>query len=86
MIFASGARPWLSVTVAGRMAGGSLVAAFSFVYPATKYHNECPADYSILFGKNRPFARSLALTSTNGAFDPRPLAGSSQTEFRKPLR
>ena len=40
-----------------------------------KYRNEFPSDYSYAFGKDRPFAPSLA-TATNGAFDPRSLAGS----------
>jgi len=40
------------------------------------WHNEFPADYSWSFGKDRPFAPSLATTSTGGAYDPRSLSGS----------
>ncbi|MGE5204986.1 MAG: multiheme c-type cytochrome, partial [Chlamydiota bacterium] len=51
-------------------------AVLVFTYSGTRYHNQFPADYSYPFGKNRPFAPSLAHTATNGAFDPRSLAGS----------
>ena len=36
---------------------------------ATGYVNELPEDYSYLYGPERPFAPSLARTSTGGAFD-----------------
>jgi hypothetical protein len=75
--FATGARRWLGTTMAGTIAGACIVAACSFVDSGTKYRNEFPADYNTPFGKNRPFAPSLAHTSTNGAFDPRSLAGSA---------
>jgi hypothetical protein len=52
------------------------VVGLALIYSGTKYHNEFPSDYSFAFGKDRPFAPSLAHTSTNGAFDPRSLAGS----------
>jgi hypothetical protein len=35
-----------------------------------------PADYSYLYGEDRPFAPSLARTNTGGAFDARALGGS----------
>jgi cytochrome c554/c'-like protein len=41
-----------------------------------KYVNTFPEDYKYVYGKQRPFAPSLARTSTNGAFDARTLAGS----------
>lgn len=44
--------------------------------PAVKYNNRFPADYSFLYGTNRPFAPSLAKTDTGGAFDSRSLSGS----------
>src|SRR5215471_4625613 len=75
--FVTGARRWLSATLAGTIAGACLVALCSFVYSGTKYRNEFPAGYNTPFGKNRPFAPSLAHTSTNGAFDPRSIAGSA---------
>lgn len=52
------------------------VAALSLIYSGEKYVNEFPADYHYLYGTNRPFAPSLAKTSTGGAFDARSLAGS----------
>jgi len=74
--FASGAAGWLRIGVWASAAGVCLVAALSFAYSGTKYRNEFPADYNYLFGKDRPFAPSLARTATNGALDPRSLAGS----------
>ncbi|MHB8520797.1 MAG: multiheme c-type cytochrome [Limisphaerales bacterium] len=59
-------------TAAGMLLIGGLAAAYSGVH----YVNEFPKDYSFLFGKNRPFAPSLARTDTGGAFDARSLAGS----------
>jgi len=74
-----GSRAALGLVVAGTgvtAAGVCVVAALTLAYSGTKYRNEFPSDYSYAFGKNRPFAPSLAHTSTNGAFDPRSLAGS----------
>ncbi|MEE9217606.1 MAG: cytochrome b/b6 domain-containing protein, partial [Acidobacteriota bacterium] len=59
-------------TVAGVIA----IAALAFVYSGTEYVNEFPEDYQYLYGKDRPFAPSLARTSTGGAFDARSLSGS----------
>lgn len=67
---------WLTATTAAPVAGIALVALFMVAYSGTKYHNEFPSDYSYAYGKSRPFAPSLAHTATNGAFDPRSLAGS----------
>lgn len=47
-----------------------------YAYAPTLYRNEFPADYSWKYGKN-PFAPSLAMTATGGAFDPRSLAESA---------
>lgn len=47
-----------------------------YLYSGTRYTNAFPADYSYLYGTNRPFAPSLARTDTGGAFDARSLAGS----------
>lgn len=74
--FAGGAAGWLRTGVWASAAGVCLVAALSFAYSGTKYRNEFPAGYNFLFGKDRPFAPSLARTATNGALDPRSLAGS----------
>jgi hypothetical protein len=46
------------------------------IYGGTKYVNKFPADYSFLYGTNRPFAPSLAKTDSGGAFDSRSLSGS----------
>ena len=72
-----GARAWLRAGSLATFAGIVLTIVFTFFYSGTKYHNQFPADYSYAFGKTRPFAPSLAHTSTNGAFDPRSLAGSA---------
>jgi len=58
------------------LAGFGTVAAGAVVYRPVRLVNEFPADYNYLFGKERPFVPSLARTDTNGAFDPRLLAGS----------
>jgi len=72
-----GARTWLRTGSLVTFAGVVLIIALSFAYSGTKYHNQFPSDYSFAFGKNRPFAPSLAHTTTNGAYDPRSLAGSA---------
>jgi len=46
------------------------------LYEPVKYNNVFPADYSMPFGEDRPFAPSLATTSTGGAFDSRSLSDS----------
>ncbi len=61
---------------AGALLGALLVAGLTFVYSGTRYVNEFPEDYHFLYGEDRPFAPSLAQTSTGGAFDARSLSGS----------
>jgi len=46
------------------------------LYPDDRLHDEFPADYTYRYGPDRPFAPSLAKTTTGGAFDARSLAGS----------
>lgn len=64
-------------------AGGATIVAVlaiwaaSAAYSGTRYQNRFPADYSYAYGIGRPFAPSLAHTTTNGAFDPRSLSGSA---------
>jgi hypothetical protein len=41
-----------------------------------RYRNVFPAEYSMPFGKDKPFAPSLATTDTGSAFDARSLSGS----------
>jgi hypothetical protein len=52
------------------------VAVPVWLYQPTELHNELPEDYSYLYGEDRPFAPSLATTSTGGAFDARTMGGS----------
>lgn len=67
---------WTS-TLAGSTLGAAVVVGLCTAsYTGMHYRNRFPADYSFAYGANRPFAPSLARTSTNGAFDPRSLAGS----------
>ncbi|MCH7521200.1 MAG: cytochrome b/b6 domain-containing protein [Candidatus Marinimicrobia bacterium] len=54
----------------------AVVALLAFAYEPLKYVNELPDDYSYLYGPDRPFAPSLATTSTGGAFDARSLGNS----------
>lgn len=73
------ARPasgWLAWTALGCVAGVCATAGLTLSYSGIRYRNEFPPDYNFLYGKHRPFAPSLARTSTNGAFDARSLAGS----------
>lgn len=67
---------WISFAVTFTGAAVIFVAACALTYSGTHYQNRFPADYSFAYGSNRPFAPSLAHTSTNGAFDARSLAGS----------
>lgn len=53
-----------------------LSATPAWLYHNSEYVNQFPADYSYLYGTNRPFAPSLATTDTGGALDARSLAGS----------
>jgi hypothetical protein len=52
------------------------VAVAAFVYRPPVWENHLPADYSYVYGSDRPFAPSLARTASGGAYDPRSLAGS----------
>jgi hypothetical protein len=69
-------RPLLLQACAATVLGVLVVAGLTRFYPGTRYVNEFPADYHFLYGKDRPFAPSLARTATGGAFDARSLAGS----------
>ncbi len=54
----------------------ALVALITYAYEPVQFNNSFPADYSYLYGADRPFAPSLATTSSGGAFDARSLGGS----------
>lgn len=71
-----GAPGWLGAGLATTVAGVLLIGVFTLAYSGIKYKNEFPADYSFPYGKDRPFAPSLAHTATNGAYDPQSLGGS----------
>ncbi len=47
-----------------------------WLYRPLELNNEFPEDYSYAYGPDRPFAPSLARTSSGGAFDARSLGGS----------
>ncbi|MFQ6615342.1 MAG: multiheme c-type cytochrome [Fidelibacterota bacterium] len=54
----------------------AVVALLAFLYEPVELVNRLPDDYSYLYGQDRPFAPSLARTSTGDAFDARSLGGS----------
>jgi len=54
----------------------AVTAGLPGIYAGTRHVNEFPKDYVFLYGKDRPFAPSLAKTATGGAYDARSLAGS----------
>lgn len=53
------------------------VALATAVYRPPRLMNDLPQDYSYVFGPDRPFAPSLARTSSGGAYDARSLSGSA---------
>lgn len=53
-----------------------LVGLLSYAYAPVRLHNQFPADYSFKYGKDRPFAPSLARTASGQAMDGHLLAGS----------
>ncbi|MHC4413650.1 MAG: multiheme c-type cytochrome [Planctomycetota bacterium] len=64
-------------SVIGTVLGLLIIAGLTVAYPGPRYANELPEDYSYLYGRERPFAPSLAVTTTGGAFDAESLAGSN---------
>jgi len=54
-----------------------LVPALGMMYRPATLVNALPSDYSYVYGKERPFAPSLARTASGGAYDERSLAGSA---------
>jgi hypothetical protein len=55
---------------------GAFAAVWSLSYQPIEWNNEFPEDYSYVFGEDRPFAPSLATTSSGEAFDTRSLSRS----------
>ncbi len=70
-------RPAALLPLLGVLICALLVAGLTAGYGGAEYENELPADYSYLYGPDRPFAPSLATTSTGGAFDEESLANSA---------
>jgi len=60
------------------IAGGLflLTGLLLYAYQPARLNNDLPDDYSYLYGQDRPFAPSLATTTTGGAFDAQSLGGS----------
>ena len=69
-------RGYFGYTGAATLAGVVLSVALGMLYSGTRYVNEFPKGYNFLYGKDRPFAPSLARTASGGAMDARSLAGS----------
>jgi hypothetical protein len=65
---------WWSLGTAA--AGIAVIALLAGAYSGPRYLNQFPDDYHYLYGADRPFAPSLAVTSTGGAFDADSLSGS----------
>jgi hypothetical protein len=53
-----------------------VIALLVYAYEPVQMNNEFPQDYSYLYGKDRPFAPSLANTNTGGAFDQKSMGQS----------
>jgi hypothetical protein len=70
-------RPATWVPLIGTLAFGVVVAGLTMAYSGTEQVDEFPEDYSYLYGEDRPFAPSLANTSTGGAFAEETLANSA---------
>ncbi|MFQ5568754.1 MAG: multiheme c-type cytochrome [Rhodothermales bacterium] len=54
----------------------AVLALAVYAYEPPDLVNELPEDYNYLYGEDRPFAPSLARTSTGNAFDARTMGGS----------
>jgi hypothetical protein len=63
-------------TLYATLALGVVVALGAYAYRPVRLVNQLPADYSYVYGPDRPFAPSLARTNTAQAFDTRSLGGS----------
>ena len=70
------ARTWAMRSAIYCLLAFCAIPVSSALYSGTKYNNSFPPGYSFLYGKDRPFAPSLARTAGGGAIDARSLAGS----------
>ena len=66
---------WNTLLVAGGLLG--VLALATYAYPSPRLVNRLPEDYSYVLGPDRPFAPSLARTSTGQAFDAKSMGGSN---------
>jgi hypothetical protein len=64
------------LSLAGTVAGLLICGAFAVLYPGPTYVNEFPENYSYIYGEDRPFAPSLAVTASGGAYAAESLANS----------
>ena len=56
----------------------AFVALFIYAYNPVEFHNNFPADYQFIYGKNKPFEPSLATTTDGNAIDAQ-LMGNSKS-------
>ena len=63
-------------TLYGTLGLGVGVVVLTIAYRPVPLNNQLPADYSYVYGPDRPFAPSLARTTTAQAFDARSMGGS----------
>jgi hypothetical protein len=57
-------------------AGILAIFGLTLAYAGPRYVNELPEDYQLVYGEDRPFAPSLAVTASGGAYDAESLGGS----------
>ena len=53
-----------------------ILVLFVYAYNPIRFNNKLPSDYQFVYGKDKPFAPSLAKTTDGGAVDARILGGS----------
>ncbi|HSR14893.1 MAG TPA: multiheme c-type cytochrome [Gemmatimonadales bacterium] len=70
-------RRWGIVTAGLTAALFALVGVARLSYRPVELATAFPADYSYVYGPERPFAPSLARTASGGAYDARSMAGSA---------
>lgn len=69
-------RAYIWNATSGTLLVFGISALLVYAYEPVRFDNRFPDDYSFIYGEDRPFAPSLATTSTGGAFDARSLSGS----------
>jgi cytochrome c554/c'-like protein len=66
----------LAITSLGFVFACALIGALWAAWPGERLVDRFPDGYATPYGENRPFAPSLAKTTTGGAYDARTLSGS----------